>query len=201
MWKIIGCVAGGIALLVLLLILRAKHKKKKKKAEELERVANDVLRGQELDRRILNEKAGNEKLKRRSEGPYDVKYSTTAVEKDNIRLPSGKRLLLHIEEKGLFTNREYMLDPAGIIYIGSGRENDISLIGGNLDEKQCEIGIYDAMKGIIYIRNIGSPGKVKLVRKKRIAEVGNAWIELKNKDVIITGEVQLKITFVKAGGK
>ena len=70
MKELIICIAAGVVLLVAVIIILAKLKKKKKRRLEMEQIARDKLREEQLDRMILNEKAEVDAIRASSEQPY-----------------------------------------------------------------------------------------------------------------------------------
>ena len=196
-WIIFWTVAAVI-LLVVFIIIHSMNKKKKKRRDEMLQKAQDKIREDELDRRILNNKVSIDELRAKSEHPYQSSYSSAAtaefVSKKN---PIGGRIMIQIEEITSFSKRKYMLDPAEGISIGAGKENTISLPGLDIDQRQCEIGVDHAGSPIVYIQNVGLPAKVLLTRKKKESVVGAYHMELRDGDVINIQEVRFKISIIK----
>lgn len=199
MKELIICIAAGVVLLVAVIIILAKLKKKKKRRLEMEQIARDKLREEQLDRMILNEKAEVDAIRASSEQPYQMWYSS-AMNQDisGQQKTTGNKLMLQVEEIGLFSGRSYMLDPENGIRIGSDRDNTIILSGAEIEPRQCEITVDGINKKIVYIRNTGSTTRVGLIRGKKTAAVGGSPTQLKDGDEVAIADVRLRFSFVKA---
>lgn len=181
-------IGSGVAALILLIILIVRIKKRKSREEEIRSRARDKMREEALDRIILNEKAEVKNLKAGSEKPFEVRYDTGSAKKEE-----GKKLMLRIEEISELSVRQYMLDPANSISIGSAKDNSIVISG--IDPRQCVIG---KQGKILYIMNTGSGNSVDLLRKKKKVSIDNRKLELLDGDEVHIGVVKLRIIFVKA---
>ena len=197
-WQLIVGIAVVVVLFVVYIIIHTKNKKKKKRRQEMEQIASDKLREEALDRLILNEKVQNDALRASSEQPYQTWYSSsmnTDISK-NQKYASSK-LMLQVEETGIYSKRSYMLDPEQLISIGSGRENTISLPVADIEPVQCEIGTFSSNRERVYVRNLGRPDMVILIRKRKKKPVGLKFTELEDGDVLAMADVRLKFSFIK----
>lgn len=181
-------IGSGVVSLILLIILIVRIKKRKNREEEIRSRARDKIREEALDRVILNEKAEIKNLKAESEKPFEVKYDVDPAKKDD-----GKKLMLRIEEISELSVRQYMLDPANLISIGSAKDNSIVISG--IDTRHCEIGKHGKT---LYIKNKGKDNSVYLLRKKKKVIVDSRKLELLDGDEIQIAAVRLKVIFVKA---
>ncbi len=194
-------ILSAVALLVVFIILRVKSRKKKQLKKEMEQLAGERLRTEALDRMILNEKAQNDVIKgikAYSEQPYQTRFSSTAnagYSKPNMS--PGRKLMLQVEETGLYSKRSYMLDPEQLISIGSGTGNTIALPGMDIDQTQCEVGTFSADKGSVYARNTGRQDRVILLRKRSSTYLGAGYAQIMDGDVLQIAEVSLKFNFIR----
>lgn len=186
-----------IALLFVFVIVNSINKKKKRRQQDLEQIAREKLREEELDRLILNDQSQIDVLRATSEQPYYAVYSSSAnTDISKQKNTKGKKLMLQLEETSLFSKRSYMLDPEKIISIGAGKDNTISLPTMAIDSRQCEISTYQADPEMAYVRNVGQSGKVMLIRKKESISVGSGFHQLIDGDMLNIADVRIRVTFV-----
>lgn len=189
-------IIAGIILLALILLIFLYRRYGRRR--EMERLAQDKLREQALDRIILNEYAGKGEDAAVSETPVEVDYQKGRSPKEKKRRGLAKRdkkTMLQIVEKGELSERKYILDPRKKIFMGSGNgKNHIVINDPNVEERQCEI---IESEGRVYVHNVGSPGKCILKRGKQKAYMENRYIELLTGDEIHLGGRKYKITFVR----
>ena len=204
MKELLISIAAAVVLLVAFLIIHAKNKKKKRQKQELQQLAEEKLREEALDQLILNQKAQNDVLKASSQQPYQATYTSTMnTSISDMQRNMGSKLILQVEEIGVFSRRNFMLDPEQTIKIGSGKDNTISLPGVDIDYTQCEVGTFSADRFSVYVRNVGWANKVILVRKKQMTPVNGGMQLLMNGDELIVADVKLVFTFIRTnqGGK
>lgn len=194
---IIGVVLIGIALITI------SKKRKEKKAKALQ--ASDKIREEALDRLLINQETES----RREEAtfaavPISVNYDVNAVEKNrdsssHKKRNKSKKVMVQLVENSELSARKYMLDPHKGIYIGSkAGKNHIVVSNSNVDERQCEIR-ENSQK--VYVRNIGSSGKVILKRGKQSAYVEQKYLELKTGDTLVIENMLYKIDLIVANEK
>ena len=184
-------IASIIIVIVLIIILYGRIRKRKKYEKNMVIKAQDKMREEALDRRILNEKAEVKSLKEASEKPFEVNYSAPQGDKK-----TGNHFMLQIEEKNELSIRKFMLDPAAGISIGSAKDNSIVISDAGVEKKQCEIGFQEEK---LYIRNFGKTETVCLSRKGKKLNVDQRKVELKNNDIVFVGKIRLKLEYIFAG--
>ena len=180
-------IGSGVVSLILLITLIVKVKKRKNREQEIQNRAKDKMREEALDRIILNEKAEINDLRAGSEKPFEVHYDTGVAKKED-----EKRFMLRIEEKSELSVRQYMLDPSNDISIGSAKDN--SIVISRIENKHCIIG---KQGKALYLKNLGKPDSVNVVRKRKRISVDSRKLELLNGDEVHIGDVTLKLIFIQ----
>jgi pSer/pThr/pTyr-binding forkhead associated (FHA) protein len=128
--------------------------------------------------------------------PYDVDYSNSGSSKneDNNVKDGKKQAMLQLIERTELSKRKFILNPYSVIRIGSDIEgNDITVHAAGVSPHQCEIFAVDNK---IYIRNLGSPNRTILKRKKESAIVDDKGVRLLSKDKIVVGTVIYDVSVI-----
>lgn len=185
----------AIIVFVVLLVLIKISANRRKKQKELEQVAADKVRDENLNNVILNKWASKGSTKE-VYTPYDVDYSNkeqdgrAAGPAQNVSRDVMLRLVEHTE----LSTRKFILNPAKRIRIGSDlKANDISVMAEGIAPVQCEIF---SVGGNVYIRNIGEGSRTILRRKREQAIVNDKGILLESDDVILLGKISYDVTIV-----
>lgn len=190
-----------IIILILLVLLKIKlGRSAKNKAMAVQ--AHDKLREEALDRLLLNENTGMQAGETFSAKPFEVSYGdqgTAGQQAGQAKKKASSKLMLQISEKSELSVRKYMFDPAQGVRIGSRKgKNNIVVVGPESDDMQCE---FLEHQGRVYIRNIGSSGKVTLARGGQRAYVEKKSVEIKSGDEVLLGNTVFRVELVKAGAK
>jgi len=159
---------------------------KSKNKKIIESKMMDKLREEELDRAILNPGFNSEELRARMEKPVNVKYLTSAKR-------DSKNCMVHIQEVGELSTKDYLLNPTGIISIGAGKENTIVLNDLSVGSIKCEIvnkGTALGARSNDYNKN------VRIKRGGKSVFLGNEMIEIRSGDEISLGKTLLKIVLM-----
>lgn len=186
----------GLLFILVLIILQIVSKSRRKK-KEISLYASDKLREEELDRLLINDKAGLNPSEMFSAKPIEINYSA-----DNQNLQSRKwkrkgknhgteKLMVHITEISALSKKRYVLNPEHGILIGSKQgKNDIVVLDEHVEQQQCQLVKF---KNKIYVRNIGKTGNVILQRGKKFAKIRGQSIAIYSGDILRVGNIVLKI--------
>lgn len=194
----IGILAALLAVIIFSLISK-KRREKKAKAQ----LAGDKVREEALDKLLLNKEAEIRKEENTFAAiPFAVNYDVNSTEKANTtekKKNKRKKVMVQIVENSELSARKYMLDPQKGIFMGSKNgKNHIVINSADIDERQCEIRESSEK---VYIRNIGSSGKVVLRRGKQSAYVEQKYLEIKTGDALMIGNAIYRMELIIANEK
>lgn len=175
--------------------------KKVKKKNELAIKAEDKIREDTLDEYILNPNVPIDSKRIQGAKPIEVSYSAnkTAPKASNLMQNNksargSARIMVQLVENSELSVRKYVLDPHDGIYIGTGvGVNNVTIPDPEIDVRQCRIIEH---QGRVFVQNIGSKGKVTLIRGKNRAFIEQKASELHNKDALIIGKILFKIELI-----
>lgn len=195
-------IIGIFAILLIIIILSLISRKKKEKREKA-LLVSDKIREEALDRLLLNKETEAKSAEKTFTAiPIEVNYDANSIEKlkSNIfEKKKNKKVMVQIVENSELSARKYMLDPGKGIFIGSKvGKNHIVINNTNIDAQQCEIR---ENSGKVYVRNIGSSGKVVLRRGKQSAYVEQKYLEMKTDDALLIGNTIYRIELIIANEK
>lgn len=192
MEKVIKLIVIGAVLLFAGIRLLAWGIRRRNHRKEMQRNAEDKLREEALDR-VLTDGRKQEKVP--ANVPFDVKYDLERRKKNKPKEKGGvSEIMVQLTECSKLSTRKYMFHIAERITLGSkAGENDIVLTSARVSERQCELF---RIGGELYVKNIGKPDAVHLLRGKLQTAVGREAIQLRNHDEIRVGDFSYQVTML-----
>lgn len=179
-----------IAAIIVGIIALIKFKRQKSKEKELERIAEDRLRDQALNKALANDLYGNKEIKTNIESlPYEVDYNQSKLANQN---KTRGKMMIQITSCSELSKRKFMIELDRVIKIGKSKENDIVIKSQNALPVHCEIFRY---QNHAYIRDF-SGNKTLLHRKKQRVYTDEKGLKLKTGDQILIGDTVLEITII-----
>lgn len=185
---IILCLVVVIVLCVILIVELNRMSNKKKFLENIEQ---EKLRDQRLEAMLANDDAVqyDEKLKTRSETPYEIVYRT---EKGQYwKQIHGIRLQLIVQNE--FSTKKFLLNLDNNLYFGRDTDNDLTLDSPMVSGKHCVLMYQDDK---ILIQDLNSKNGTLLERKNKVYRVDNQPVQLQNHDRLYLGDTTLDINIL-----
>jgi len=191
MWQLVAIGAAGVLLVLFIIVKLVKRRNKKK---EMQRSAEDKLREEALDK-VLIEGRRLKEGKQAANVPFDVKYDADQRKKGKqSESRKSTEIMIQLTERCELSTRKYMFHIVDRITIGSQTGvNDVVAVSPKISKRQCELF---RIGHDLFVKNIGTGGRVKLIRGKKQLTVGTEGVQLRSEDELLVGDYAYEIVFL-----